>query len=324
MPLRSGLVILLFLVALTPARAHQGSPVTAAEDFLASLTQAQQSSVGYPFDDRQRFAFRWTPGKRAGIALQDLSPAARQQLRHLLTSVLSDRGALTVDAILATEAALGVLEGRPSYRDPELYYTALFGTPGAPDWGLRFEGHHLSINITFAGEKAVSGTPLFLGTNPETIPDGPDRGLRALEPQVDLAWDLYGGMSEAQQAMARNKGEGYGGFLTRAGALRAPDSPPTGITWQDLSEAQQQLLLELAVSYIGTLSENLSRPALAALMAEEAPNLHFFWEGAQDRGGAYYYRIQGPRLFIEHNAISGGSHIHAIWRDRGGDWGGTD
>ncbi len=324
MPFRASIVILLFLLGLTTAKAHEGSPVNAAEDFLASLTPAQKSTVSHAFEDRERFAFRWTPGRRAGVPLQDLSTASREQLRHLLTTVLSDRGALTVDAILATEAALGVIEGRPNYRDPELYYTAFFGTPGAAAWGLRFEGHHLSINITFADDKAVSGTPLFLGTNPETIPEGPDEGLRALAPQVDLAWDLYNQLSSEQQAMARNKGEGFGGFLTRAGALRAPDSPPLGIAWQDLSEKQQNLLLELAASYIGNLSEDLSRPALAALLAEEAPDLHFFWEGAQHRGGAYYYRIQGPRLFIEHNAISGGTHIHAIWRDKERDWGGLD
>ncbi|MEQ8652632.1 MAG: DUF3500 domain-containing protein [Kiloniellales bacterium] len=322
MRLRVGLVILLFLLPLATAKAHEGSPVTAAAAFLASLDEAQKSAVSHPFEDRQRFAFRWTPGKRAGVPLQDLSPASREELRHLLTMILSERGALTLDAILATEAALGVIEGRPGYRNPELYYTAIFGTPGAEAWGLRFEGHHLSINITFAGERPVSGTPLFLGTNPETIPDGPDKGLRAMAPQVDLAWNLYSRLDQAQVAQARNKGPGYGGFLTRAGSLRAPDSPPVGIAWQDLNEAQQALLLALAVSYIGTLAEDLSRPTMAALIAEEAPQLHFFWEGAEEKGGAYYYRIAGPRLFIEHNAVSGGTHIHAIWRDRDSDWGG--
>ncbi len=324
--MRSAILVILVALLLPSAlaKAHEGTPVEAATAFLDSLSAEQRQSTFHAFDDRQRFAFRWTPGRRPGVDLAALSPDSLAALRHLLTTVLSDRGALTVDAILATEAALGVIEGRPAYRDPELYYTMIFGEPGAEHWGLRFEGHHLSINITFSGQNAISGTPLFLGTNPETIPSGPDQGLRAMAPQVDLAWALYDALDTQQQAAARDKGEGFGGFLTRAGSLSAPDSPPVGIAWSELSEAQQELLLKLAVSYIDTLDQRLSQPALAALIAEETPALHFFWEGAETKGGAYYYRIAGPRLFIEHDAFSGGTHIHAIWRDRADDWGGVE
>ena len=36
-----------------------------------------------------------------------------------------------------------------SRRDPGLYYTAVFGKPGdSTPWAWRFEGHHLSINVT--------------------------------------------------------------------------------------------------------------------------------------------------------------------------------
>ena len=36
-----------------------------------------------------------------------------------------------------------------SRRDPGLYYTTIFGKPAAAAaWAWRFEGHHLSINVT--------------------------------------------------------------------------------------------------------------------------------------------------------------------------------
>jgi len=35
------------------------------------------------------------------------------------------------------------------FRDPGRYYVALFGEPAATaPWGFRYEGHHLSVNLT--------------------------------------------------------------------------------------------------------------------------------------------------------------------------------
>lgn len=51
--------------------------------------------------------------------------------------------------------------------DPGAYYFAVFGYPGPGPWGLRFEGHHLSLNLTYNADEMISGTPLFLGSNPE-------------------------------------------------------------------------------------------------------------------------------------------------------------
>ena len=41
----------------------------------------------------------------------------------------------------------------PPQRSAPNYYIAFFGEPGSmAPWGLRFEGHHLSYNLTFGGE----------------------------------------------------------------------------------------------------------------------------------------------------------------------------
>ncbi len=318
------LMAVLLFAPVTQASAHKGAidPAAAAKDFLDALGAEQRDRAALAFDDPQRTAFRWTPGRRAGVPLAELSPDAWAELRNLLNLVLSERGQLTVDAILATEAALGVLEGRPQYRDPELYYTAVFGSPGADIWALRFEGHHLSVNLTFQGATAISGTPLVIGANPETLPDGPDQGLRALKEQVDLAWALYDALDEEQRRLASASGGGFDGFLTRPGSLRPPDAPPLGIAWSDLTADQQDGLLALAASYVEILGPGLSAPYLEELIRDEAPSLRFLWQGGDRKGQAYYYRLAGDRLFIEHDAFNGGRHIHAIWRDAGQDWGG--
>jgi hypothetical protein len=58
--------------------------------------------------------------------------------------------------IITLEDVLAELEGRPECCEPVLYCMVVFGTPGdAGGWGWRFEGHHLSLNCTVVGGKAV-------------------------------------------------------------------------------------------------------------------------------------------------------------------------
>ena len=59
------------------------------------------------------------------------------------------------------------------------YTLAIFGEPGgAEEWGFRFEGHHITVNMTFlldreTGETRVHATPLFFGAFPMIIPASP-------------------------------------------------------------------------------------------------------------------------------------------------------
>ncbi len=293
-----------------------------ARVWLESLPVAARGRTAFAFEDPERFRFRWTPGRREGVRLDELDDGQRAALRDLLRTVLSEAGARKVDAIIATEAALGVIEGAPDYRDPSKYWTAVFGEPGPQAWALRFEGHHLSVNLTFRGADIVSATPLFLGANPERVPDGPDAGLRALAAEVDLAWALHDGLEPDRRAVARGSDEWFGGFLTSAGERRAALGKPAGIPATDLSPAQQAQLRRLIAAYVDTVAPAYAAPYLERAFEEEWPHLRFHWSGAKARGGSYYYRIAGRRLLIEHENRSGGTHIHAVWRDAERDFGG--
>lgn len=60
----------------------------------------------------------------------------------------------------------------------DAFSIALFGDLGAEDWGLRFEGHHVTVNIHFhndpkTGEVLVSSTPAFYGSSPIIVPEDP-------------------------------------------------------------------------------------------------------------------------------------------------------
>jgi hypothetical protein len=69
-------------------------------------------------------------------------------------------------AVISLEEILDQLEG---YRSPTRhvghYWVAVFGQPGDGGWGVRIEGHHISVNATVV-QGEVTLTPLFLGANP--------------------------------------------------------------------------------------------------------------------------------------------------------------
>lgn len=322
----------LLCVAATILVSHPGSALAhpagetvtnAATQFLQTLSTEQRGITVHGFDDPERFAFRWTPGRRSGIPLGSLDIEQNDALKTLMHHVVSHAGQDRVDTILATEAALGMLTGAPDYRDPKLYYTSIFGTP-APGgrWGLRFEGHHLSINMTFDGDRIVSASPLFLGANPETIPQGPDKGVRALGKQVDLARQAFTALTADQSKLATGATEWFAGFLTSPGSRRATLGKPAGIAVTDASlEAQKQLRLLIA-DYVRTITERHADRYLEWFAREEWPTLRFFWKGGTGKGETYYWRLQGVRFLLEHDGQEGGNHIHSIWRDAKEDFGG--
>lgn len=285
------------------------------------LLGTEKANVQFEFDDPERFNFRWVPANRKGIRLDELTAKQQHALSSIFKTVLSESGEKKIDAIIATEAALGAMTNSPDYRDSGKYYTTVFGDPGAGKWGLRFEGHHLSVNLTFAGSKLISGTPLFLGANPETISNGPDHGLRALKSEVDEAKILFDSLTKSQQEKAEGNGEWFAGFLTDAGSRRVDLGKPSGIPAIELANEQQKQLRKLIAVYVNTLDHTYASSYLKREVENDWNNVHFFWKGSAAEGETFYYRIAGRRLFIEHDAHAGATHIHAIWRDVENDFG---
>jgi hypothetical protein len=323
--LLQGLTAVVLAGGPAPAPAHppEGTVTRAATQFLQALTVAQRDAAVHAFEDPERHAFRWTPGRRSGIPLGALNLGQNAALRGLLHHVLSHAGENRVDAILATEAALAVIENRPRYRDPGLYYASVFGTPAADRrWGLRFEGHHLSVNLTFDGDAIISASPLFLGAHPETIPDGPDQGLRALGQPVDLARRALSALTPEQRKIATGATEWFSGFLTSPGSRRAQLGRSAGIPVTDASTAAQAHLRVLIEDYVRTITEHYADAYLDWLTREEWPHLRFFWRGGSEPGDTYYWRLQGRRFLLELDGLQGGRHIHSIWRDAKRDFGG--
>jgi hypothetical protein len=290
-----------------------------ARALVAALPPERQAAARLPFQGSERTSWRYTPGDRAGLALKDMSPAQREAAHALLQSFLSANGYLKVQAIIALESVLRELEGR-SDRDPGRYWFAVFGEPGgdAP-WGLRVEGHHVSLHLTVVKGRFLAATPTFLGANPAEVRAGPRKGERALRDEEEAGRALLASLTPAQRREAI-VGTGTYGDIATGNASRADVLEQAGIAFAQLSVPQQQLLLGLIELHAATMKTPIAAERLARIRAAGLEGIRFAWAGSTERGRGHYFRVQGPTFLIEFDN-SGGDHIHTVWRDFNGDFG---
>jgi hypothetical protein len=291
----------------------------AANGFLASLPEDRRLGAKAAFQSRDRTTWRYTPGGRPGMPLQEMSPAQREAARALLASFLSSEGYLKVQSVIALEIVLRETE-RWDERDPERYWFLVFGDPGGESpWGVRVEGHHVSLHLAVIKGRFVSSTPTFLGANPAEVRSGPKRGSRALAAEEDVARTLLESLTAAQRGEAVVDEAPYGDIVGR-NRTRAEPLDGRGVVFAKLTPAQQKQLLALIEVYAGTMKPKLAEERLARIRAAGLDGIRFAWAGPVARGRPHYYRVQGPTFLIEFDN-SGGNHVHSVWRDFEGDFG---
>src|SRR6187397_2625225 len=168
----------------------------AANAFLKSLPQDLRAAASFPIDSPERLAWHFIPKERVGVSLLKLDDTQSELLGPLLAAAMSPEGLLTTRGVMKHENILRRVEteagvANASRRDPGLYYTAVFGKPslGAP-WAWRFEGHHLSINVSEIPGEAPVVAPVFIGANPARVLAGPNAGFRLLAAEEDLGREL--------------------------------------------------------------------------------------------------------------------------------------
>ena len=319
------------------ARSPEESPssLTAeASKWYAALNDDQRDEVLYEFDDDERFDLRLAPIWLEGLRRDDMTGAQWQGLREVLQTTLTPLGMQKVETVMSLENEVRRLDeeswlllvlGR-FIHGQGLYYVALFGEPksGQP-WGMRLDGHHVSLNWTVDRDGMVSTTPLFLGSQPREVPQGWERaGLRALAEEEDAGRALWKALGREQRAAAEiefAEATGLGGRtrpLFVGEGERLDPFKPIGISSADLDPAQRQLLGALVEAYLARLGAE----ERAALRPAETETLHFAWAGSLDPGAPGYYRVQGKSLLIEFdNTVPEGNHVHTIVRDVNSDYG---
>jgi hypothetical protein len=298
-----------------------------ARRFLSALSDRQQDSARFSMDDPERTTWAYIPKERGGLPLKAMDRDQRAAAFGLLDVGLSTRGVALAHAIIALEGTLRVLEEAAAspwaaLRDPELFYLAVFGEPAAEEpWGWRFEGHHLSVNVSHLPHVSVVA-PLFMGANPARVPSGPQAGLRVLAAEEDLGFELLDMLDAEQRARATVAEQTTGDILTRSDPAVGPMAF-TGLPASAMTAAQQGALRRLLQVYAGRMADDAARAQLERIEQAGFGELHFAWAGSHRPGEPHYYRIHGPTVLVEYdNTQSNANHIHTVWRDLENDFGG--
>ncbi|MCB9113656.1 MAG: DUF3500 domain-containing protein [Caldilineaceae bacterium] len=279
----------------------------AAQALLAALDDPQRAKAAYAFDDAERVRWHWTTPRnfpRNGLPLTEMSAEQKTLAHALLAASVASAGYAKAVAIMALQSDLG--------NDPELYYVTLFGTPGEGAWGWRWEGHHLSRHFTVVDGQVVM-TPFFLGAWPTVN----GAGERAMPREEDAALELVTSLG-APAIFQENT-------LTRhvtQNDARVQPLDPVGVEFAAMTDAQQQLVVEIVETYLAAMPPFMAAAQRARIDAAGLDAIRFGWAGPLELRRPTYYRLQGPTFLLEHDkSRNGGTHIHSVWRDFERDFG---
>src|SRR5216683_5345402 len=175
---------------------------SAATALLKMLDGRQHALAARSFGDDDRRWLEYRPEPRPGACIAELSGDARKAAHRLLSTALSDHAYAQAMAIIALEEVLDRREHGKLNRHSGDYWVTVFGDPaGDEPWSWRFEGHHLSVTMTIAGDQ-VSPAPVFFGANPARVSYAGRTVSRPLAPEEDLARELLDALGPAGRDVA--------------------------------------------------------------------------------------------------------------------------
>ena len=318
-----------------PAPGATARAVKAAEAFLSTLDERQRAKANIGLNEQTRIVWSNLPTgtrmqvgatERNGLKLGDMTPPQEKAALALLAATLSAEG---YEKALAVVGADQVLEEQSApKRAPTQairfgrgeYYLAILGKASTTEkWMMQFGGHHLAINVTFAGGQQVLA-PTHTGAQPASY-SITGKTIRPLGDENDKAFALVNALNAEQQKQAildvqvRN--------LVLGPGTDGKTIQPEGVRASAFTGPQRTMLLDLAREWVGILGNE----AAAAKMKElegSLPDTYFAWAGPTTNGKGAYFRIQGPAVFIEYAPQGQGDnntdHIHTIYREPANDY----
>jgi hypothetical protein len=256
--------------------------------------------------------WHYVPRSRNGVSLAILTSPQRQLALRLLATALSTNAYATATAIMALEEVLDEVEGRTRGRHRDDYDVIVFDEPGASVWGWRFEGHHLSVNVTVVGDE-VRALPSFFGASPAHI-----GAVRPLEPEHELGLALARSLGPDLER-ASLPGEVPDDIVTTNAPVLDDSVQPYGIALAGMSGESVAIARRLLETYVSRLPDDLAG-AVTRDVDSQWGDIHFAWAGPVEERVRSYYRLQGPDVLIELDNTTG-NHLHTVWRSRRGDFG---
>ena len=277
-----------------------------AQNFLASFNADTAKIFHFPFDDGLRQKWERLPGLRQGLKLSFFSERQKILFHELMRSCFSTQGYLTVTSIMFNEDIQKKFE--PTLGRNE-FWMEFFGEPSTNNfWGWKLEGHHLSLNFTFKGDKMISNSPFLIATNPSnSITDSTRAGLIILYKEEEIARSFLHSLSAEQMKLAYSAKKKPDSVFSEQDREHIHTSDE-GVYYYQLNKTQQDLLKQLIMEYFNNFNPGEIIPI------DEFCNkkLKFFYMDSQEKGKPHYYRLENGKQIIEYENYD--NHIHCFWR----------
>jgi hypothetical protein len=293
----------------------------AADALLSTLDDGQRHAVSFELsDERERSDWDYRPRTRPGLAIGSMRPDQQVLLHKLIGTACSAAGQMRVSAIMALEPLLDRLEPWRGDRDASTYALSVFGSPSDPAWAFRFEGHHVSLHVTIA-DTGMRAVPSFLGANPAAVRGSHGFVSRPLAEEEDLARSVLWSLADRERSRAVISDLAPYDLLHENAPSIEPVEP-IGVPVADMTRESRGLVRSLLTAWADRLPPEIAAAELDRLEGTDGDELWFAWAGSPEAGGPWYYRVTGPRLWIEADCTQdGANHIHSVWRDPEGDFG---
>lgn len=306
--------------------------VDAAKAFLAGITPEQRERTSFKVDD-----IEWRSWdnrhfyKRQGVGFDEMDAKQRGLAFGLLQASLSAKGLKLSKDIMKLNGTLAELADNFDEYGEWLYWITVMGEPSdTKPWGWQIDGHHLIINYFVLGDQVVM-SPVFLGSEPVHATSGKFKGTIVMQEQQNTGAAFMRSLSKDQQAeatLAEIKDQ------NNAVAQAYKDNinlDYAGLRASQLSDSQQQGLLALIETFVGTMSDGHARIKMEEVK-DHLDQTYFAWVGGVGREAVFYYRIHSPVILIEfdherrvapfRSATPTRDHIHAVLRTpNGNDYG---
>ena len=243
-----------------------GQMRAAAGSLLASLDGEQRELAARPFaDDAARRWLEYRPRSRPGACLAELRGTATKAAHRLLATGLSEHAYAQAMGIVALEEVLDSKEQWRRGRHSGDYWVSVYGDPdGDQPWSWRFEGHHLSVTMTVAGQE-VSPAPVFFGANPACVSYAGHPVSRPLGPEEDLVRALLDAMGPQVRSAAVVASQAPADIRTGTSPRARQGIEPPGVPATGLGPAARALLAQLVALYLDRLPAELADRQAARL-----------------------------------------------------------
>ncbi|CAN5464197.1 DUF3500 domain-containing protein [soil metagenome] len=313
-----------------------------AIELHSSFSKTQKFSGLLSFTDTSRLKWNNLPvglRARSGTSIGNMDNDQRRLVHRLLSASLSSQGYLKATGIMHLDELINrfydTLYAKKAFNDttykfiktlqwsPRNYFFAFYGSPSETRWGYKLEGHHLSINFTFDGDR-LSVTPFFVGTDPAEYLVSEYAGWRVLGQEEDLGLRLVNLLTESQKKKAIASSDVPRDIITAAeSGKRLVDS--WGIKGTELTSDQKNILQNIIKEFVFNLEFEKGSLEYARILKAGIENTYFGWIGGLEEKQAHYYILNGPTFLIEFDNNGGprkeANHIHAIWREKGNEYG---